>query len=76
MHEFEIGVWKKLFIHLIRLLEFHTLSDGPTLTAELDVRYVALVCRVYSWLSSDTAIAPPRLLEGTAFVNSIQMLRV
>ena len=37
MHEFEIGVWKRLLIHLLRLLEFFTLSTGPTLTAELDV---------------------------------------
>lgn len=40
MHEFEIGAWKKLFIHLIRLLEAFTSQNpkGPTLTADLDFR--------------------------------------
>jgi hypothetical protein len=40
LHEFEIGVWKKLFIHLIRLLEAFTplQPKGPTLSATLDTR--------------------------------------
>ncbi|KAJ3533279.1 hypothetical protein NMY22_g7397 [Coprinellus aureogranulatus] len=38
LHEFEVGVWKRLFIHLIRLLEAHSGSQNRTLTAELDVR--------------------------------------
>jgi hypothetical protein len=44
LHEFEIGVWKTLFIHLIRLLDAHTGTqrDSVTLTAELDVRFVRL----------------------------------
>lgn len=38
MHEFEIGAWKRVFIHRIRLLE--VFSDiKTTLTAELDWRY-------------------------------------
>ncbi|TEB36972.1 hypothetical protein FA13DRAFT_1787257 [Coprinellus micaceus] len=41
LHKFEIGVWKNLFIHLIRLLEAFMRRDGPTLTAELDTRYRA-----------------------------------
>jgi hypothetical protein len=32
MHEFELGVWKALFIHLLRILE----SQGGELIAELD----------------------------------------
>jgi hypothetical protein len=32
MHEVELGTWRSLFIHLLRLLE----SAGPTLTHELD----------------------------------------
>lgn len=42
LHEFEIGVWKKLFIHLIRLLVAFSGLDrqGPTLTAVLDFRSV------------------------------------
>ncbi|KAF5325806.1 hypothetical protein D9611_000607 [Ephemerocybe angulata] len=40
MHEFEIGVWKRLFIHLLRLLDAFTVPrTGRTLTAELDERF-------------------------------------
>lgn len=39
MHEFELGVWKTLFTHLIRIL--HTASSHPgTLTDILNMRYV------------------------------------
>ncbi|KAJ7762206.1 hypothetical protein B0H16DRAFT_1884179 [Mycena metata] len=37
MHEFELGVWKNVFTHLIRLL--YALPDGKNLVAELDRRY-------------------------------------
>lgn len=40
MHEFELGVWKALFIHLIRLLEAHDRSAKDTTVAELDRRWV------------------------------------
>jgi len=36
MHEFELGVWRALFIHLLRILD----SVSPTLLNELDHRYV------------------------------------
>jgi hypothetical protein len=39
MHEFELGVWKNLFAHLIRLL--YALPDGKALVTELDRRSVA-----------------------------------
>ncbi|TEB34018.1 hypothetical protein FA13DRAFT_1789210 [Coprinellus micaceus] len=44
MHEFEIGVWKRLFAHLIRLLEAFTSADrhGLTLASELDHRSCAI----------------------------------
>jgi hypothetical protein len=35
LHEFELGVWKALFIHLLRLLE----AKNPALLHELDQRY-------------------------------------
>ncbi|KAJ3529705.1 hypothetical protein NMY22_g8891 [Coprinellus aureogranulatus] len=38
MHEFEIGVWKKVYIHGIRLLEASS-NATTTLTAELDWRF-------------------------------------
>jgi hypothetical protein len=33
MHEFELGVWRALFIHLLRILESY---GGANLIAELD----------------------------------------
>jgi hypothetical protein len=36
LHEFEIGVWKSIFIHLIRIL----VSEGGDSIAELNKRYV------------------------------------
>jgi hypothetical protein len=42
MHEFELGVWKTLFTHLIRLL--YAAGDGTDrLVLELDRRYVLLL---------------------------------
>ena len=39
MHEFELGVWKNLFTHLIRIL--HAASERPgALADELNARYV------------------------------------
>jgi hypothetical protein len=37
MHEFELGTWKAVFKHLIRLL--HAASPGGQLVAELDKRH-------------------------------------
>lgn len=39
MHEFELGIWKALFTHLIRLL-YAAAPDG-SLVAELDSRYMS-----------------------------------
>lgn len=36
LHEFELGVWKALFIHLLWILE----AINPALLHELDRRYV------------------------------------
>jgi hypothetical protein len=36
MHEFELGVWKALFIHLLRMLN----AMDKSLINELDRRYV------------------------------------
>lgn len=36
MHEFELGVWKSVFTHLIRLLT----AVGHTMVAELDSRFM------------------------------------
>jgi hypothetical protein len=36
MHEFELGIWKTIFIHLIRLL--HAAAPAGRLVTELDRR--------------------------------------
>jgi hypothetical protein len=36
MHEFELGVWKALLVHLIRIL--HAAAPGGRLVADLDKR--------------------------------------
>ncbi|KAI0308698.1 hypothetical protein OF83DRAFT_1191943, partial [Amylostereum chailletii] len=38
LHDFELGVWKSLFVHLLRLVEYH----GPNRLHELDRRYRAI----------------------------------
>jgi len=38
MHEFELGVWKALFIHLLRILT----AKNPALLHQLDQRYAYL----------------------------------
>jgi hypothetical protein len=44
MHEFELGVWKALFIHLLRILR----SVNASLLHELDHRYLS--CSLYCLL--------------------------
>jgi hypothetical protein len=41
LHEFELGVWKTLFTHLIRIL--YAAAPGDTLVVELDRRYANLI---------------------------------
>jgi hypothetical protein len=36
LHEIELGDWRNLFIHLLRVLDSY---GGPSLLAELDCRY-------------------------------------
>ena len=38
LHEFELGVWKSLFTHLIRILYAHE-KGKDTLVRELNLRY-------------------------------------
>lgn len=46
MHEFEIGVWKGLFIHLMRLLQ----AINPSLRHELDRRSAFIPVFVFSYI--------------------------
>ncbi|TEB40253.1 hypothetical protein FA13DRAFT_1572898, partial [Coprinellus micaceus] len=41
LHEFEIGVWKRLYMHLLRLLDAFSGQRNISLAAELDARYRA-----------------------------------
>ena len=41
LHEIELGVWKSVLTHLIRIL--HTLHDGGAAITELDTRWVSLL---------------------------------
>lgn len=41
LHEFELGVWKSLFTHLIRML--YAADKGGTLVMELDTRPVNII---------------------------------
>jgi hypothetical protein len=40
MHEFELGVWKAIFAHLVRLL--YAVTPGGRMVTELDRRYIRL----------------------------------
>ena len=42
LHEFELGVWKTLFTHLVRLV-YAAASGADTLVAELDRLYELLI---------------------------------
>jgi hypothetical protein len=43
MHEFEQGVWKNLFTHLVRILY----ASNPALVIEMDRRYVFYMSNLY-----------------------------
>jgi hypothetical protein len=43
MHEFELGVWKALFIHLLRILEAY----DKKLLVELDRRYMTNILALF-----------------------------
>jgi hypothetical protein len=46
MHECELGTWKALFTHLIRLL--YALPGGDSLVASLDYRFVIHLLYIYN----------------------------
>lgn len=43
LHEFELGVWKAIFTHLLRIL----IAAGPSLIHQLDERYVIVHPCIY-----------------------------
>lgn len=52
LHEFEIGIWKNLFIHLLRLLESFDVQKGSRIKAIVDSRSV--VYYIISRYQTDT----------------------
>lgn len=72
LHEFELGVWKAVFMHLLRMLEF--LEESKI--HELDRRYVFFPDALYPICScSHLDIAKSRHLGGTPFAVSLEMHR-
>lgn len=65
MHEFELGVWKAIFIHLLRIL------DCLNKTHDLDQRQVLLQVR---WPNTDTLVRfweiPPFGIDGIRKITS------
>jgi hypothetical protein len=61
MHEFELGVWKALFIHLLRMLN----AVDKSLVDELDRRYVDLLC--YLRITSASHLWHWKLQAGSNF---------
>jgi hypothetical protein len=47
LHEVELGVWRSLFIHLLRIME----CIGPTLAHKLDERSASLTCLISNFLN-------------------------
>jgi len=52
LHEFELGVWKALFTHLIRIL--HAAAPHGGLVADLDRRYVNCIVGYQKLINSVT----------------------
>jgi hypothetical protein len=66
LHEFELGVWKALFIHLLRMLE----AISPTLLHELDQRYGCSSGTVQFITHCDVATGRSLHLDEIRFGNS------
>jgi hypothetical protein len=65
LHEFELGVWKALFIHLLRILE----ATNPALLHELDRRYACSLRTITFITHCAIATGKSRHLVETRFGN-------
>ena len=73
MHEFELGVWKSLFTHLIRIL--YAASERPgALVDELNSRYVQREVRENA-LTCQTGFARFQRLADLRFATFTTMSR-
>lgn len=69
MHEFELGVWKGLFTHLVRLLN----AIGSSKVVEMDRRYVLFKNLTYEvWTKKLQGIVKSLALVGEEYGDSPQ----
>jgi len=71
LHEFELGVWKSLFMHLIRVL--YAAAPGGKLVAVLDGRYdfsIAISYLVHGFINIGFGAFP---ILATQYVDSLIM---
>lgn len=71
MHEFELGVWKAIFIHLLRILD----SQDENLKHELDKRYVLNQFYFPGMLMNHSDSESYHLLAPTGYVEYYQTRR-
>lgn len=72
MHEYELGVWKALFIHLVRIL--HAASSGGLLVGILDERCgpsLPFLHKDMGLLSIDFALYPSSAMQSTCLVTTL-----
>ncbi len=65
MHEFELGVWKKIFVHLLRILQS---IDGAT--GRLDSRWVNFIGKATLASPLYTGFAPFLPLDVIQYEDS------
>jgi hypothetical protein len=68
LHEFELGVWKATFTHLIRILY----ARGGDMIQALNIRYVVQF-ESLTTITNQLDIAKFQLLAGIRFENSLIM---
>lgn len=75
MHEFELGVWKGTFIHLMRLLS----AQGEDVVQEFNRRYVyytTIYARIELIFTYAIGCATCRRSGGTRYASSSMMYRL
>ena len=69
LHEFELGVWKALFTHLIRIL--HAAAPHSSLVAKLDRWYVS--CTVSYQELINFSVTTNQVLDGSSTIRRFAM---
>lgn len=73
MHEFELGVWKALFVHLLRILN----AQNPHLVHTLDQRYAFVKKKISTLMLCQSFRQVPTFGKDTIrrFANNISELK-